>query len=189
MLTALIKPESAKASLKEVAAELTEFNVPQFDLILDKGTSLSVISASRGKPFTIAAVAMLIVDMTKAYNVGRPMTEDQAVDLAEEIVADYFFVKLEDVCAFCSLCRKGKYGKVFDRLDPGVFYEWWAKYIATREDHVMRKNYDYSYEQPAERKEEEAGLSNASFAISTVKEFMKKNKYETDKKHPANQKK
>lgn len=165
--------------------ELAEYNVPQFDYILDKGTSLSVISAHKGKEFTTQVVGLLISDMSKAYNVIRPLTGDQIADLAFEIVTDYYFMKLEDFCAFLHLCRKGKYGRVLDRLDPGLINEWFAAYMLQRDQHIEKKAYDYSFEAPAERKQEESGLSNASFAMSEVKHYIKQHKSATDKANPA----
>lgn len=170
---ALVKPDEATFTLKEIAIKLTINGYADIDNILQKGTAISVICANEGKQYCAHLLGLIVVDFCGAYNVVRPISDSQAADIAEDLILEYWFLKIEDVVAFFQLCKKGAYGKVLDRLDPGLIFEWLGKYCSERENKVVRSSPDYSHEQPRPRLESDE-IRRTAVTISTVKDYVTK---------------
>jgi hypothetical protein len=108
----------AQVSVREITGALVYAGQPNFPAIMEKGTQLSVIKSEQGAQFITAVLAILINRFQNRFNVGQKMTDDQVVELATDLVFDYWGMKLEDFVTFFHLAGKNyfKEVKVF-RLD------------------------------------------------------------------------
>jgi hypothetical protein len=92
-----------------------------------------------------ATVTALVYQLSQAYNIGKNLTWDQAGDVAEAILRNYWHLKLAEIFLFIENAKQGKYGKSFDRLDMAVILEWLDKHCEEREVelerlHTQKKN-------------------------------------------------
>lgn len=133
--------------LKRRAMELAPGGAPDFQKILRAPDvqELSVWNRVNGKSATTKYIVLLLEDLNNYFNISRPLTNPQIVELAMEFVDQYWWVKMEDLLAFFEAIKKGTFGKVYERLDPSIIWEQWDAYEAQRtrfcEDRAMSQNY------------------------------------------------
>lgn len=77
-------------------------------------------------------VQALLVNMQEGLNIDKPMTIAQLDECAEEIVRQYPHFKIQDIHVFCNGCKFGRYGKVYNRLNGQILFEWLAEFDQER---------------------------------------------------------
>lgn len=103
-----------------------------FPLLVSEGTQLSVLSRNLGTTAIEVNVGLLITDFVHSFNVSQGMNNDQIADLAAMLVSDYWFYTLEDFVVFFHRAKKSEFGKVFNRLDAAIIFEFLKVYDAER---------------------------------------------------------
>ena len=66
------------------------------------------------------------------FNVGKMINDTQAAQTADLIIDEYYFLKPDDFKLCFTRAKKGYYGKVFDRIDGQVIFEWLNQYTNDR---------------------------------------------------------
>lgn len=89
-------------------------------------------------------IIIMLTDFCNYYNVIRPMTAEQIVDCAYEMInsSGEDYLSIEDFTIFFQVAKNGKYGKIYDRLDQQTIFdllevyrqERHEKYIAIKEE-------------------------------------------------------
>lgn len=115
-----------------IKKEYATGGVVDIEKLLDEGTEAAVWSARLGKGTVIKLLILLISDLRNSFNVARPMTEAQIIELAEDFVNDLWFIKFEEFPAFFEGVKRGNIGKVYERLDGPLIWEFWDIYAAKR---------------------------------------------------------
>lgn len=129
LIKGIIKPdESDLIAYKEKIGGLTYGGRPNLPAIYKYGTSLNTIKRVNGLQFLETVLSLMIVEFQNNFNLIRPISSDQAADLAVELINDYSLYKLEDFIAFFQLAKKGVYGKILDRLDPATILQMFVLY-------------------------------------------------------------
>lgn len=79
-------------------------------------------------------LVVMITQFCNSFNVIRPMTAEQIVDCAGEILntSHEDFLSVEDIMIFFQGAKMGKYGKVFDRLDQQIIFSMLEVYREVR---------------------------------------------------------
>ena len=104
---------------------------------IDTETPIQLSEWNRLAPNEMRAVLIKFIEGTLMF-FSFPkdsMPNAQIVMIVNDIIAKYYYFRLEDVC----LCfKKGRmdanYRKFYGRLDGSVFLEWFAKYDKEREN-------------------------------------------------------
>lgn len=78
-----------------------------------------------------AIMAGIITDTAMFFNTGQNMNQDQVVELADIILEEYYYLKLDDFKLCFKNAKKGRYGKIF-RIDGAVMLEWLEAYLKDR---------------------------------------------------------
>lgn len=60
------------------------------------------------------------------------MGQDQLVQTIRLIVEDFYYFNIEDFKLCFNNAKRGRYGKVYDRIDGNIIYEWLQKYSEER---------------------------------------------------------
>lgn len=133
--------ENKTTEIKFKAIELAPQGKPNFDKIFEKGETCSLrVIEKHVKPILLAGVISSMIDSVNEYfNVVRPMTSNQI----QELTIDFMQLKdhrLEDFLAFFEGIKKGRYGKIYDRLDQSVIWEMWDKYEEERENYFYNQH-------------------------------------------------
>lgn len=79
-----------------------------------------------------AFVGKMIIDVAMFFNVGKMINEVQVASVANLIIEEYYFLKPDDFKLCFNRAKKGKYGKVYDRIDGQVIFDWLNTYVEER---------------------------------------------------------
>lgn len=93
---------------------------------------MAVIRKRYGEQFLFAFLTIAIVDLIEFFNVGKTMGEVQVVSTIRLIVDDFYYLNVEDFKLCFNNAKRGRYGKVYDRIDGNTIYEWLNKYSTER---------------------------------------------------------
>lgn len=93
-----------------------------------------------GKGKIHGLLIVLLTDFSNSFNLIRPMTPDQIVmcafDMIETSYEDY--LSIEDFTLFFQGAKLAKYGKVLDRLDQQTIFELFKNYRDERRQRYMQ---------------------------------------------------
>lgn len=93
---------------------------------------MSVIRKHYGDTGLNAFLSIAIIDVIEFFNVGKTMGQNQLVQTILLIVEDFYYFNVEDFKLCFSNAKRGKYGKIYDRIDGNVIYEWLTNYSNER---------------------------------------------------------
>lgn len=81
-------------------------------------------------------LVVMLTDFCGFYNVIRPMSADQIVSCAFDILSSSSedFLSIEDLTLFFQGAKMGKYGKIYDRLDQQLIFEMLEIYRQERHE-------------------------------------------------------
>jgi hypothetical protein len=82
------------------------------------------------------ALSNLLIFTAAQFNVVRNLTDMQIMLLANELPARYWHWRLDEFAYVLKEAVAGRWGKVYDRLDPPTVQEWCAAYDAERQELV-----------------------------------------------------
>ena len=131
-----------RVELNAVKTELVPAGNPNFELLFskDKSTQFSIVQKALGEDNMKKTIVVILEDLVNYFNVARPMTIDQIVDLAYEILPSFKYHKFEEILMFCEGIKKGKWGKVYERFDASIFWEFFEKYEENRNSWIEYDN-------------------------------------------------
>ena len=110
------------------------------EAIYNDAPSIVLIKKDLGEIKVQALVTYMLVNLIESFNIGKTMNETQVVDCVKDIVQDYYFLKPTELKYCFANARKGRYGKVYDRIDQQIIYEWLEKYLKEREEVSVNQN-------------------------------------------------
>lgn len=82
-----------------------------------------------GKGSVATQLASMILEVASYFNIGKNINEDQAAETASLLIEKYPVETLEDFAICFKKAKTGEYGKVYDRLDGQIIFEWFASYL------------------------------------------------------------
>ena len=74
----------------------------------------------------------ILNDLLDFFSVGKTMGAVQVAQTADLIIEEYYFLKPDDFKLCFSRAKKGLYGKVYDRIDGQVIFDWLNTYEKER---------------------------------------------------------
>jgi hypothetical protein len=132
-----------------------------------------------------AVVTALLTSFCNSFNVIRPMSTDQIVQCAFDIIESCTedFLAMEDLVIFFDHARLGHYGKIYDRLDQQTIFEMLEQYREKRHQAFMSHKQDehtqFKVQGPDDRtptNELQNSLANLTGRLSEMKERLKESK-------------
>lgn len=75
-----------------------------------------------------AALILLIGEVVEFFNVGKSMNSAQLRMTSDMIFEEFYFLKVSDIKLCFKFGMRGRYGKLYDRLDGAVLIEWLTTY-------------------------------------------------------------
>lgn len=116
------------------------------DVLTSVSPSIAALKKELGDMHTKAILTIIIDDLINFFSIGKSMGADQIAQTIQLIQEEYFMLKPEDFKLCFNNAKKGKYGKVYDRLDGQIILEWISKYQADRFSHSEQKSIQRHYE-------------------------------------------
>lgn len=147
--------------IKKTAMKLAPQGVPNFPAIFDSENTAQISTFNRtfGKETTAKLIFVMLEDLNNYFNVQRPMTTAQMTDLAIEMTEELWSFRLEEILAFSECMKKQVYGKIYERLDPAIIWDYLAKYNEQRENHFFNTNNQFKQYDPRIEDEDSAKLA------------------------------
>ena len=93
---------------------------------------LAVYRKEKGEIRLFAIMTLLIDDLLDFFSVSRTIGERQMAVTIKMIADDFYYFNTEDFKLCFDNAKRGKYGKIYDRIDGNVIYEWLQKYSQER---------------------------------------------------------
>lgn len=165
--------------VKQRAMKLAPQGVPNFPAIFDSNSTGQISTWNRvfGKETTAKLIFVMLEDLNNYFNVQRPMTTAQMTDLAIEMTDTLWGFRLEEILAFSECMKKQVYGKIYERLDPSIIWDYFAKYNEQRENHFYNNHIQFKQYDPRIENEDVAKLSgvltNMAGAINAMRGNLK----------------
>lgn len=82
----------------------------------------------------------IITDLALSFNVGANMNQDQVAETVDDIIQDYYYLKLDDLKLCFKHGKRERYGKIY-RLDESVILSWLDKYVEERFSSAEQSSY------------------------------------------------
>ena len=148
------------------------------DKVLDEGTAISVWNRRHGKATSAKLIAIFISNLVNTYNVNRPLTPEQIAEISLDMAGELWWVRMEELGAFFEAMKRGRYGKIYERLDGPMIWECWEKYLDHRMEKVEERRARQTFIDPTiTRKDEQTkaggGLEKLGDAMKQLKESYK----------------
>ena len=107
--------------------------------ILKKGTQISGLNA-RNPDYLLAELTVQITGLMTHFKVAQTWGSPAEVRTAALTLAkDFWYMKLEDLKLCFDRAKRGCYGKVYNRLDLGLVYEWLRIYENTEKANAVER--------------------------------------------------
>lgn len=94
--------------------------------------TLATVRLYHGERVTHCAISEILVEAAELLNVGNNLTAAQVNALSEMIFRDWYWYTLADLKTMLQMGIKGEFGKIYERLDVNVIYEWLMQYNEKR---------------------------------------------------------
>lgn len=85
-----------------------------------------------GEEHLRAFMVKILNEVIDYFSVGKSIGAVQVAQVADLIIEEYYFFKPDDFKLCFNRAKKGIYGKVFDRIDGQVLFEWLSAYRKER---------------------------------------------------------
>lgn len=95
-----------------------------------------------GETLIRAILVEVLTDLVLFLNVGKSFNEQQVVQTVELITEDFKHFKLDDFKLCFNNAKKGYYGKIYDRLDGQIIFEWLTTYANDRSNESEKLNFN-----------------------------------------------
>ena len=106
-------------------------------ILKHKPKSLQKISKEQGNDKAIDQISILIIEVLEWFNVKNTMSDSQILEVSFMIYNDFKRFNLYDIGLCFKRGKTGKYGKVYDRIDGGILFEWLTRYDIDRTGNII----------------------------------------------------
>ncbi len=115
---------------------LTERNA--FELVaIEKTLSLDIAIQSKkniqhireNEKLAIKTITGILIMFNEYFNVGSKMSEIQAIQTASLFLEQYPVDSIEDLILCLKKAKLGQYGKIYNKIDGSMIFEWFGKYL------------------------------------------------------------
>lgn len=114
----------------------------QFDKVMTLPSSERMPALAKtedGRGDLLIALSAALKSAFNNFNLKFAMNEDQIIELADQIIDQSYEdnLAIEDVLLFLQGLLTSNYGKVYDRMDIPLFFEFFEKYRQTRHGQLL----------------------------------------------------
>lgn len=125
----------------------TNYSVAQMAKMARMGElkSIRMLEKENGLITVQAGIEALVSDLALSFNVGKGMTAIQAQQAANLIILEKKHLSIQDLQVCFRRAKTGVYGKIFDRMDVGVMFDFINQYEAEKTGEAEHQSiYDHS---------------------------------------------
>lgn len=100
-----------------------------------QGTTIRNLIREIGDTTLLVALAGMILQTAGFFNLGKSITDEQALDTASLLIDSYPHETIEDFTLMFREAKKGKYGELYNRLDGQIIFKWMSAYLEMKAEH------------------------------------------------------
>jgi len=97
---------------------------------------------------TISGILLMFSDY---FNTSNQLTETQSVLTASLFLEQYPAESIEDLILCLKKAKVGEYGKIYNRIDGGLIFEWFNRYLSEKYERFeqIKQNEKFDYQSNA----------------------------------------
>lgn len=80
----------------------------------------------------LAILTIMFNDLIDFFSVGKTMGQSQLVSTIQLVIEDFYYLNIEDFKLCFNNAKRGVYGKIYDRVDGNIIYDWIFRYAQER---------------------------------------------------------
>lgn len=128
-------------------------------------SSVDQISVLRRDDYdSLFATTMALIDYCdKQYNVTRGLSDEQCEQIADDIISDFWYLRLNEVVFACKKGVSGGYGKGYSKVDKETIFEWINSYNNNDRENTIYSQRVGKAQQEKEQIEKEAELVREAY--------------------------
>ncbi len=101
---------------------------------------LSTLILQHGKTNIKKLLAVLLDDFVMSFKTANRMTPTEYSSVLDNIIMEYWNLRLEDFALFFNRAKTGIYGKIFNRIDQEVLFGMLDEYVKQRSKDIEQKH-------------------------------------------------
>lgn len=114
--------------------DLIGFNIVERGLSMEictQSTSIHTLKKTLniGDRELITILSSMILRASDHFNITNNVSENQAIDTASLLLEKYGYETLEDFSLIFKKAKKAEFGKVYNRIDTQIIFEWCEKHF------------------------------------------------------------
>ena len=94
--------------------------------------AMATLKKKRGEATARAVLVLLVNDMLDFFNAGNDMNDTQVALTVDFILEEYPYMQADDIALCFRNAMKGKYGKLYNRIDGQIIMGWLREYNRER---------------------------------------------------------
>ena len=110
--------------------------------------TIGMFQRERSREFTVSLLMIWLVYLNNILNLKKPMTEEQIEMCAEEILNEFYTLKVSDLTLLFKRIISGAYGEFYESLSVQKVLSYFRDYFEERcqlaEQQSLRKHQDIS---------------------------------------------
>ena len=103
--------------------------------------SIRMLEKESGITKVIAALEAILCDLVLFFNVGKGMSPEQVKQTAELIWNEKRYLSIQDLQTCFQRAKAGNYGKLYDRLDGAIVFEFIEAYEKEKTEVAEHQSY------------------------------------------------
>lgn len=110
------------------------------DALSRNTVSLVEIKKGKGQAFLRSYIALWLIELNELLNLNNPLTETQIELCAEQIMADYSFLKISELSLIFKRIVSGECGELYERISMPKIMNIFRQYDQERTSVVVTQN-------------------------------------------------
>lgn len=120
---------STAKSLPRLCVKNSIQRIESRDIAVLKKHGLQISKLNKERPGELLTeITLLISGIYNLVNVGKQINERSIVTLAKMIIEKYWHLKIDEIDLVFRNGITGNYGKIYDRVDASVIFDWLQQY-------------------------------------------------------------
>ena len=111
-----------------------------------KGSCIMQVEREIGENSILKLVGLLLLKTSNFFNIGKNMSEDQAIEAAGLLLEEFKYETMEDFVMMLKMIKTGAFGKMYDRFDGAIVLSCMREYVELkakqREVNIIQKQYE-----------------------------------------------
>lgn len=128
--------------------------------------ALSRIRRLRGEATARAVLVLIVNDMLDFFNAGNDMNDRQVATTVDLILEEYPYMQPDDITLCFRRAMKGRYGKLYNRIDGQIIMGWLREYNRERCTAADYQSYNQHKARLSEQARPTEGIFYAEYRAS-----------------------